>query len=241
MSLAGVRVLVVEDDPPIRHFLRLALEHDGCIVDEAGDVARGLIQAAAGRPELLILDLGLPDRDGVELIRELRSWSAAPVIVLSARAEEAGKIAALDAGADDYLVKPFGTGELMARVRAQLRRRPVGLGDGAPNFRFGAVEVDFAARRVSRAGAGVSLTPIEYRMLMLFIQHAGKVLTHRQILLSVWGPGHSERTHYLRVYMQALRQKLELQPARPHHLLTEIGVGYRFQPGAWPPSEGGAD
>ena len=230
MNLDGVRVLVVEDDPPIRHFLRLALEQEGCQVDEAGDVQRGLIQAAAGRPELLIVDLGLPDRDGLELIRELRGWSAAPVIVLSARTHEDEKIAALDAGADDYLVKPFGTGELMARVRAQLRRRPASADAAEPNFRFGEIEVDFGARRVSRHGEAVNLTPIEYRMLMLFIQHAGKVLTHRQLLQAVWGPGHAERTHYLRVYMQSLRQKLESEPARPSHLVTEIGVGYRFQP-----------
>lgn len=230
MSMDGVRLLIVEDDPPIRHFLRLALEQEGCLVEEAGDVQRGLIQAAAGRPELMIVDLGLPDRDGLDLIRELRSWSAVPVIVLSARAQEHEKIAALDAGADDYLVKPFSTGELLARVRAQLRRRPVSTDEGASVFIFGDVEVDFAVRRVRLRGEPVSLTPIEYRMLTLFVQHAGKVLTHRQILQSVWGPGHTERTHYLRVYMQALRHKLERDSAQPVHFLTEIGVGYRFQP-----------
>jgi len=176
----------------------------------------------------VVLDLGLPDRDGVEFIRDLRSWSGVPVIVLSARAEESDKIAALDAGADDYLSKPFGVGELLARVRALLRRQAAG--EGSPEFVFGDVRVDLARRAVERRGQPVHLTPIEYRLFALLLANAGKVLTHRQLLRDVWGPAYVDSSHYLRIYVGHLRQKLEADPAQPRHLLTETGVGYRFQP-----------
>ena len=181
-----------------------------------------------------MLDLGLPDGDGVVLIRDVRSWSAVPIIVLSARTDEADKIAALDAGADDYLTKPFGTGELLARVRANLRRPRPATGQGLqadaaePVFRFGDIEVDRSARLVRRAGTAVHLTPTEYRMLTVLVANAGRVITQRQLLREVWGPARSDQSHYLRIYMGHLRQKLEADPAQPRHLLTETGVGYRL-------------
>jgi two-component system, OmpR family, KDP operon response regulator KdpE len=222
------RVLMVEDDAVIRRFVRSALEEEGCEVFEADTVARGLIEAGTRQPSLLVLDLGLPDGDGRELIGEVRTWSQLPIIVLSARTNEEEKVAALDAGADDYLVKPFGVPELLARVRAQLRRAArVGL-EADPVFRFGEVEVDLAQRLVSRAGQAVHLTPIEYRLLTALIRSHGRVLTHRQLLLDAWGPGYAERSHYLRIYMKQLRDKLEQDPSQPRHLLTETGVGYRL-------------
>ncbi len=224
--------LIVEDEPNIRRFVRLALEGEGWTVHDAATVKQGLIDAGTRRPDLVVLDLGLPDGDGVDFLRDLRGWSTVPVIVLSARGAEEDKIAALDAGADDYLSKPFGVGELMARVRVALRRSQARASEQQdPVFRFGDVEVDQAARRVRRGGAEVHLTPIEYRLLSHLIANAGKVLTHRQLLKAVWGPAHVEQNHYLRVYMGNLRQKLEAEPASPRHLLTETAVGYRLMQG----------
>ncbi|MDT8999416.1 two-component system response regulator KdpE [Paucibacter sp. APW11] len=225
--------LIVEDEPSIRRFVRLGLEGEGWQVHEAETVRQGLVDAGTRRPDLVILDLGLPDDDGINYLKDLRAWSGVPVIVLSARSDEADKIAALDAGADDYLTKPFGVGELLARVRVALRRSQSAARSGEPaqtTFRFGDVEVDLAARRVLRAGAAVHLTPIEYRLLTHLIANAGKVLTHRQLLKAVWGPSHVDDNHYLRVYMGNLRQKLEALPAQPRHLLTETAVGYRLMP-----------
>ena len=220
--------LLIEDEPQIRRFLRTALEAEGWNVHEADTARQGLVDAGTRKPDLLVVDLGLPDRDGVELIRDLRTWSALPVIVLSARIAEKEKIAALDAGADDYLTKPFGVGELLARVRATMRRRRQPPGEASSIFRFGNVEVDLEARSVKRAGKEVHLTPVEYRLLSLLIANAGKVLTHRQILRDVWGPAGVEQSHYARVYMGHLRRKLEDDPAQPQHLLTETAVGYRL-------------
>lgn len=232
MSLEPQAVaLIVEDEPSIRRFVRLGLEGEGWQVHEAETVRQGLIDAGTRRPDLIILDLGLPDDDGLNYLKDLRAWSGVPVIVLSARSGEADKIAALDAGADDYLSKPFGVGELLARVRVAQRRSQSAARAGEPAqtcFRFGDVEVDLAARRVLRAGSPVHLTPIEYRLLTHLIANAGKVLTHRQLLKAVWGPAHVEQNHYLRVYMGQLRQKLEAEPAQPRHLLTETAVGYRL-------------
>jgi two-component system KDP operon response regulator KdpE len=220
-------VVVIEDEPQIRRFLRTALEAEGCVMAEADTAARGLVEAGTRKPDLVILDLGLPDRDGVEVVRDLRAWSTVPILILSARVDESDKVAALDAGADDYLTKPFGVAELLARVRALLRRRRPA-GDDGPLVRFGAVSVDLARRQVSRAGEAVHLTPIEYRLLTVLIANAGRVLTHRQLLREVWGPSHAEDTHYLRVYMTGLRRKLEDDPTRPRHIRTETGVGYRL-------------
>lgn len=220
--------LVLEDDREIRHFVRTALEGEGWQVHEATSVRQGLVEAGTRRPDLVIADLGLPDGDGVDFIRELRHWSATPVIVLSARTQEHEKVAALDAGADDFITKPFGINELLARTRASLRRLRVGPTPAEPVFRFGEVEVDLAARLVRRAGTELHLTPIEYRLLSVLVAHAGRVLTHPHLLREVWGPSHSQSTHYLRVYMGNLRQKLEHDPAQPRHLLTETGVGYRL-------------
>ncbi len=228
MSEPTATVLIVEDEPQIRRFVRSALEAQHVQVFEAATVAQGLIDAGTRRPDLIILDLGLPDGDGVAYLRDLRTWSKVAVIVLSARTGEADKIAALDAGADDYLTKPFGVGELMARVRAALRRGQKPSDSASSVFSFGDVVVDLAARRVQKAGAIVHLTPIEYRLLGVLIANAGRVLTHRNLLREVWGPAHSERTHYLRVYMGQLRQKLEADAARPRHIVTETGIGYRL-------------
>lgn len=224
------RILVVEDEPDIRRFVRMALASEGHEVYEAPTLQRGLIEAGSRRPELAIVDLGLPDGDGVDLIRELRTWSAAPVIVLSARGGEADKIAALDAGADDYLVKPFGAGELLARVRAQLRRLTLGAPSANPVLQFGAVRVDLTRRVVERHGEPLHLTPIEYRLLTHLASQPDRVITHQQLLKAVWGPGHAEDTHYVRVHMANLRKKVEDDPSMPRHLLTEAGIGYRFRP-----------
>ncbi|NML44224.1 two-component system response regulator KdpE [Ramlibacter sp. G-1-2-2] len=221
--------LIVEDEPQIRRFVRTALEGEGWQVHEAETLQRGLVEAGTRKPDLVVLDLGLPDGDGVDLIRDVRGWSAVPIIVLSARADESDKVEALDAGADDYLTKPFGVGELLARVRANLRRPRAVNGEAAdPVFRFGGVEVDARSRIVRRDGADVHLTPIEYRLLSVLVANAGRVLTHRQLLREVWGPSHAEQSHYLRIYMGHLRQKLEADPAQPKHLLTETAVGYRL-------------
>ncbi|WP_457281362.1 two-component system response regulator KdpE [Polaromonas sp. P5_D5] len=223
--------VVIEDEPQIRRFVRAALEAEGWQVFEADTGKRGLTEAGTRKPDLLVLDLGLPDGDGLEVIRDVRGWSAVPIVVLSARADEADKIAALDAGADDYLTKPFGVGELLARVRANLRRPRAASADGTPDeplFTFGDVVVDRQARLVRRGGVEVHLTPIEYRLLTVLMTNAGRVLTHRQLLREVWGPAHAGQNHYLRIYMGHLRQKLEADPAQPKHLLTETAVGYRL-------------
>jgi len=229
MSTAAVAI-VVEDEPQIRRFVRTALESESWRVFEAGTLKDGLSEAATRRPELVVLDLALPDGDGIELVRSMRAWSNSPILVLSARGDEKDKIQALDAGADDYLTKPFGIGELLARVRALARRR--GRADGAePIFRAGDIEIDFSGRLVKRAGQPVHLTPIEYRLLTLLATNAGRVLTHRQILREVWGPSHVEHEHYTRIYMGHLRRKLEADPAQPRFLLTETAVGYRLVAG----------
>jgi len=229
MSVAAVAI-VVEDEPQIRRFVRAALETEDWRVFEAGTLKDGLAQTATRRPELVVLDLALPDGDGIELVRSMRVWSSSPILVLSARGGEKDKIEALDAGADDYLTKPFGLGELLARVRA-LARRGTRSDSAEPVFRLGDVEIDFAERRVQRAGQAVHLTPIEYRLLTLLASNAGKVLTHRQILREVWGPAYVEHEHYARIYMGHLRRKLEADPARPRFLLTETAVGYRLATG----------
>ncbi|WP_147693373.1 two-component system response regulator KdpE [Vogesella mureinivorans] len=224
-------ILVIEDEAVIRRFVKAALEEDGHRVYEADSVARGLIEAGTRKPDLVVLDLGLPDGDGVALLLDLRSWSSVPVIVLSARVDEGDKIAALDAGADDYLTKPFGTGELQARVRAQLRRRGSSAASESDKVTLGDVVVDLGLRSVSRGGEPLHLTQLEYRLLVALIAQRGKVLTHRQLLKEVWGPAHIEHNHYLRIYMAHLRQKLEQDPAQPRYLLTETGVGYRLAAG----------
>lgn len=229
MSEAPWHAVVIEDDPQIRRFLRTVLPSEGFQVFEAETGERGLVEAATRKPDVVILDLGLPDVDGVEVIRRLREWSRVPIVVLSARTREQEKIAALDAGADDYLVKPFGVGELTARLRVALRHGAARAGGAAePAFDAGELKVDLAARRVSLAQREIRLTPIEYRLLAMLVKHAGMVVTHRQLLRDVWGPSQVEHTHTLRVHMASLRQKIERDPARPRYLLTEIGVGYRL-------------
>ena len=224
------QVLIVEDDADIRRFVRTALEAEGYRVHEAGAVQRGIIEAGTRRPDLAILDLGLPDRDGIDFIREVRKFSSIPILVLSARVGEADKVAALDAGADDYLTKPFGVAELTARVRAMLRRGLRTPDNGQTIVSFGDVEVDLPNRHVTRSGSDVHLTQVEFRLLARLVAHPNKLQTHRQLLGDVWGPSHVEHNHYLRIYMAHLRQKLEPEPARPRHLLTATGVGYRFVP-----------
>ena len=222
-------VVLIEDEAPIRRFLRAALVGHGYRLFEASTGEDGLVETATRQPEIVILDLGLPDMDGLEVIRRLREWSVVPIIVLSARGQERDKIVALDAGADDYVSKPFGVGELLARMRAALRHAARSPKDEtASTFSVGDLHVDLAHRQVLVAGKPVHLTPIEYRLLTTLIHHAGKVLTHRQLLQEVWGPHHGEQAHYLRVYVAQLRRKLETDPARPRYLLTEPGVGYRL-------------
>jgi len=230
MTRPAARILVVEDEPEIRRFVCNCLEREGFDVHEAGTLARASIEAGSRRPELLVLDLGLPDGDGVDLIRQVRTWSDVPILILSARTDEHDKIEALDAGADDYLIKPFGVGELLARVRAQLRRNSAGPRSNQAVVEFGSVRIDVGRRSVERGGETLRLTPIEYRLLTHLATHPHCVLTHRQLLNAVWGPNHSEDTHYLRVYMGQLRKKIEVDPAQPAHLVTETGIGYRFVP-----------
>ncbi len=230
MNTTPAKVLLIEDEKQIRRFVRAAVEEEGCQVAEAETMAQGLIEAGTRKPDLLILDLGLPDGNGIDLIRDLRSWSDVPVLILSARSQETDKIDALDAGADDYLTKPFSVGELRARVRALLRRRARSGEAASPLVEFGDVAVDLSRRTVTRAGTPVHLTPIEYRLLCSLLAQPGKVLTQRNLLREIWGPSYIESSHYLRVYVGHLRQKLELDPTRPEHFLTETGVGYRFQP-----------
>ncbi|MFN8595713.1 MAG: response regulator [Anaerolineae bacterium] len=227
----GPNVLVIDDEVQIRRFLRISLEANQYHVREAFTGQEGLEQAALQRPDIVILDLGLPDLDGLEVLKRLREWSRVPVIVLSVRDADSDKIAMLDAGADDYLTKPFSVGELLARVRVALRHiQPV---TDASIFQAGALKVDLARRVVTVNDEAVRLTATEYAFLRLMIQNAGKVLTHRQILREVWGPQYIDETHYLRVYAAQLRRKLEMDPAHPQLLLTEPGVGYRFAPGDW--------
>lgn len=219
-------VLIIEDEAQIRRFVRMALEAENCVVHECDTMQRGLIDAGTRHPDLVILDLGLPDGDGVDFIRDLRNWSQIPVIVLSARAEESDKVRALDSGADDYLTKPFGAAELVARVKAHLRR--TSNNNSSPVIEFGDVRMDMQKRSVERAGENVHLTAIEYRLLAYLATNPDCVLTHRQILKAVWGPSHIEDTHYVRVYMGHLRKKLEAIPSQPDHIITESSVGYRF-------------
>ena len=222
-------VVLIEDEPQIRRFLRATLTGEGYRLFEATTGADGLVQATSRQADVVIVDLGLPDMDGLEVIRRLRAWRAVPVIVLSARGQERDKVSALDAGADDYVSKPFGAGELLARIRVALRHA-AGAAQGADGgaFRVGELEVDLLRRHVAIAGIEVRLTPIEYRLLATLVTHAGKVLTHQQLLHEVWGPNHGDQAHYVRVYMAHLRGKLEAEPARPRYLRTEPGVGYRL-------------
>ncbi len=230
MSERAPVVIVVEDEKLIRRFVRSSLEEEGCRVVEAGTSAQGLIESGNQKPDLVVLDLGLPDGNGIDFIRDLRGWSDVPILVLSARSHEKDKIQALDVGADDYLTKPFGVGELRARARALLRRQSRG-GEGAtPIIEFGDVQVDLSRRVVTRGGEPLHLTPIEYRLLCVLLANTGKVMTQRHLLRDVWGPSSIESNHYLRVYVGHLRQKLEDDPTQPKYLLTETGVGYRFQP-----------
>jgi len=226
---AGPVVIVIEDEPQIRKFLRASLPSQGFRVIEAVTGEDGLVQAATRQPDIVILDLGLPDMDGLEVIRRLREWTRQPIIVLSVRDHEDDKIEALDAGADDYLTKPFGIGELLARIRAALRRAAAPAEE--PVFRAGGLEVDLARRRVRRDDVELTLTPTEYDLLRHFVRHAGRVLTHRQILREVWGQGYLEQSHLVRVTVSNLRRKIEPEPARPVYLLTEPGVGYRLREG----------
>lgn len=228
MTTHKLTAVVIEDDAQIRRVLRSALEAEQFQVFEAENAQRGQIEVGTRQPDLVILDLGLPDRDGVDFVRELRSWSQLPVLILSARTSEQDKIAALDAGADDYLTKPFGIGELLARLRALIRRRQR-VGEAAQSqIVFGDIHVDLAARSVTRNSSPLHLTPIEYRLLTHLIANTGKVLTHRQLLRDVWGPAQVDNSASLRVFMAHLRRKIEREPSQPQHLLTEVGVGYRF-------------
>jgi two-component system KDP operon response regulator KdpE len=227
MADMNLRVLVVDDEPAIRRFLRVSLGAHGCTVFEAASGQEALAGVTAHRPDLVILDLGLPDIDGLEVTRQLRGWTHLPIIILSVRGEEAQKIAALDAGADDYLTKPFGTGELLARMRAAVRRASSPAVE--PLFATGSLTVDLARRLVSMNGVAVQLTPTEYDLLRLLVTHAGKVLTHHQLLREVWGAGYETEAHMLRVNISNLRRKIEPDPARPQYILTEPGVGYRLQ------------
>lgn len=221
-------ILLIEDDPQIRRFLRAALAAEEYRLQEAATAEEGSAQAAARLPDLILLDLGLPDRDGLDVIRSVRQWGQIPILVLSARGQEKDKIAALDLGADDYVAKPFAIGELLARIRATLRRSTARIDRAGAPVRFGPVEVDLEKRVVRVEGREVHLTPNEYKLLQVLIHHAGKVLTQRQLLNEVWGPQHTEQAQYLRVYIAQLRRKLERNPARPRYLQTEPGVGYRL-------------
>jgi two-component system KDP operon response regulator KdpE len=221
-------VLVIEDEPQIRRFLRATLGSEGYVLLEAETGVTGLREAASHPPDLVLLDLGLPDMDGLDVIRSLREWTTAPVIIISARGQEADKVAALDSGADDYLTKPFSVGELLARIRVAMRHASRAA-DESSVFESGALKVDLGLRQVFVNGAETRLTPIEFKLLGVMVKHAGKVLTHRQLLKEVWGPGCSEDVNYLRVFIHQLRRKIEAVPANPKHLITEAGVGYRLR------------
>lgn len=229
MTAFPVKVLLVEDELPIRRFLRPAIEAAGWRLIEADTGQQGILQASQSQPDVIILDLGLPDVDGIQVIQQVREWSTLPIIILSARGQESDKIVALDAGADDYIQKPFGVGELVARVRVALRHAAnrVQPGGDAPIV-AGSIAIDLLRRTVTRAGDVVHLTPIEYKLLTTLARHCGLVMTHRQLLRDVWGPGHAEDSAYLRMFVRQLRQKLEENPTQPKHLLTEVGIGYRF-------------
>ncbi len=222
-------VVLIEDEPQIRRFLRATLTGQGYRLFEAATGADGLVEVGSRQPDVIIIDLGLPDMDGVDVIRRLREWTAVPIIVLSARGQERDKVTALDAGADDYVSKPFGASELVARIRVALRHA-AGASHEADEaaFKVGELQVDRLRRHVSLGGTEVRLTPTEYKLLTTLIRHAGKVVTHQQLLREVWGPAHTDQAHYVRIYMAHLRHKLEAEPARPRYLLTEPGVGYRL-------------
>lgn len=230
MTTTHPTILVIEDEAQIRRFLRATLTANGYQLLEATTAQEGLVQVATRQPEVVILDLGLPDLDGLEVTRRLREWTTVPIIVLSARGQESDKVTALDAGADDYLTKPFSVGELLARLRVALRHAvQTSQEPGESTFAVGELRVDLGRRQVSLAAQQVHLTPIEYKLLTTLVRYAGRVVTHRQLLQEVWGPGHTEASHYLRVYMGQLRHKLETDPARPRYLVTEPGVGYRIK------------
>lgn len=231
MNGQSPRILIIEDEPQIRRFLRATLAAHGYQALEASSAEQGLRDAARYLPDLVILDLGLPDADGLEVTHRLREWSSVPIIVLSARGQEQDKVAALDQGADDYLTKPFGMGELLARIRVALRHATQAQASTHPVFEVDGLQVDLAARRVWLHGREIHLTPIEYKLLAVLVRYAGKVVTHRQLLREVWGPAYEQETHYVRVYMAQLRQKLEDDSARPTYLITEPGVGYRMREG----------
>jgi len=223
-------ILLIEDDPQIRRFLRASLVTQGYELIEAGTGKEGLALAASRVPEVVLLDLGLPDMEGLEVIKQLRTWSSVPIIILSARGQERDKVANLDAGADDYLTKPFGVGELLARMRVALRKSiPAEEGKQEVRYSLGNIEVDFERRLVLRGQEEVHLTPIEYKLLAVLLKHRGKVVTHRQLLKEVWGPSYVEQNPYLRIFILNLRRKLEDDPTRPQYLLTEPGVGYRLR------------
>jgi two-component system KDP operon response regulator KdpE len=227
MPEARAAILVVEHEPEIRRLLRTSLGAEGYKVVESSTGRRGSIDAATHKPEIAIVDLGLPDFDGVEVIRRIREWSPMPIVVLSARVQERAKIEALDAGADDYVTKPFGIGELLARVRVALRHA-VRAGSGEGVLALEDATLDLEARTATRDGKPVHLTPLEFRLIACLAKHLGLVVTHRQLLTEVWGPTHAGSTHYLRIYMKQLRDKLERDPVRPRHFITETGVGYRL-------------
>jgi two-component system KDP operon response regulator KdpE len=222
-------VLVIDDETAMRRFLKVSLDSSGYRCFEAATAADGLAQAASRNPDLVLLDLGLPDLDGIDVTARLREWAKMPILVISARGQEEDKVRALDAGADDYLTKPFGVNELLARIRVALRHAHGAAGPSSPVLELGGLKLDLDRRQVFIDGREVHLTPIEYKLLALLARHAGKVLTHRQILRDVWGPNQSEHTHYVRVHMAELRKKIEANPARPAYLVTEPGVGYRLR------------
>ncbi len=230
MVEGNVVVLVIEDEAPIRRFLKMALSDHGYTFKEALTGREGLDKIAMERPDLVILDLGLPDMDGLDVVKQLREWSPVPTIILSARGQENDKVEALDAGADDYLTKPFGVPELLARIRVALRNMARLAADSTESeFNFGNIKVDLVRRQVFLDGTEVHFTRIEYKLLVTLVKYAGKVVTHNQLLKEIWGQGYGEESHYLRVYMAHLRRKLEADPANPKHLITETGVGYRLK------------